>query len=293
MKHLLALLILFQFSAQAQTPFDDITIKTIKITDNIYMLKGAGGNIGLSVGKDEVFIIDDQFAPLSNKIIATIKKLSDKPFKFLVNTHHHGDHTGGNANMANQGATIIAHNNVRHRLKTTPNRQGKFSPEAALPIITFNDKINIFVNGEQVLVFHAENAHTDGDALLYFTNSNVLHTGDTYFNDKYPFIDIKSGGSVNGYINAFKNALLVIDENTAIIPGHGDLSNKADYENYLNVLTTLKKRILEAIKNGKTEDEVASDTSITKPFDDLGMGDGFINSKNIRRTFYKSLKQNH
>jgi glyoxylase-like metal-dependent hydrolase (beta-lactamase superfamily II) len=248
------------------------------------MLEGQGGNIGVSIGDDGVLIIDNQYAYLTKKILAAIKALSDKPIKIVMNTHHHGDHTGGNENMGKLGATIIAHDNVRKRLQEK-------SPKIALPTITFNDKLNVHVNGEQVMIFHIENAHTDGDVLLYFTKSNVLHTGDTFFNGRYPYIDLNSGGSIDGYINAAKAGLMVIDDDTKIIPGHGKLSNKAEYKNYLGILETLKTNMLKAISEGKTEDEAANDNSITKVFDDLGYGSGFVNSERIKRTLYKSLKK--
>lgn len=270
---------------------DEVTIETIKLSDNVYMLIGQGGNIGVSVGEDGVFIIDDQFARLTSKIENAIKKLSDKPFQFLVNTHWHGDHTGGNQNMNNLGAIIIAHNNVRKRLEETPNRDKTMRPKEALPVITFNDKLNIYINGEQVAIFHVDNAHTDGDALIYFTQSNVLHTGDTYFKGRFPYVDLNSGGSVNGYINAVKNGLMIIDSNTKIIPGHGSLSNKEEYSLFLKMLETVKANVLAEIEKGKTEDEVATNTSITKTYDDLGYGSGFINSERFRKTFYKSLKE--
>ncbi len=269
--------------------FDTVKIKTTKLTEHTYMLEGAGGNIGVSVGDDGVFVIDDQFAPLSEKILTAIKTLSDKPLKFLVNTHYHGDHSGGNQNMTNAGATIIAHDNVKKRLEAKQ-RDGSLKPKEALPIITFNDKLNITINGESVAVFHVSNAHTDGDALLYFTESNVLHTGDTYFNGRYPYIDLNSGGSVKGYIEAVKKGLMLIDEDTKIIPGHGKLSNKEAYKDFLKMLETLRTNIQKAIDEGKTEDDVKADKSLTKTYDDLDFGSGFISSEKIRLTFYKSLK---
>ncbi|MBJ6368003.1 MBL fold metallo-hydrolase [Snuella sedimenti] len=277
-------ILLINMSIYAQRNFDNVTIETIKLSNNVYMLMGAGGNIGVSVGDDGVFIIDDQFAPLTTKIVTAIKAINDQPIRFLANTHHHGDHTGGNKNMQNLGAVIIAHHNVRQRLEKDSEREG-------LPVITFNDELNLHINGEQVAIFHTNNAHTDGDALLYFTKSNVLHTGDTYFNGRYPFIDLNSGGSVNGYIEAVKKTLILIDDGTKIIPGHGKLSNKTEYKAFLNMLTTLKENVLEAINQGKTEAEVVSDSSITKTYDDLNYGSGFINSERIRRIFYKSLKE--
>ncbi|WP_040279194.1 MBL fold metallo-hydrolase [Psychroserpens damuponensis] len=286
----LILFFLFGNYANAQR-FDKVEIETIKVSDHVYMLLGAGGNIGISIGDDGIFIIDDQFAPLTKKIHTAIKALSEKDIKFLVNTHHHGDHTGGNENMQKLGATIIAHDNVRQRLETTPKRDGSSEAKAALPIITFNDEMSLHINGEKIGVFHVEHAHTDGDALLYFTESNVLHTGDTYFKDRYPYIDLSSGGSVNGYINAVKLGLQLIDDNTKIIPGHGSLSNKEDYLSFLKMLEDLKSKISEAIKAGKTENDVAMDQTLTKTYDDLQYGTGFINSEKIRRTFYLSLTQ--
>lgn len=289
-KLLLPFLCSFSVLISAQNS-NEITIETIKLSDNVYMLIGQGGNIGVSVGEDDVFIIDDQYAHMSSKIEAAIKKLSDKPFQFLVNTHWHGDHTGGNENMNTLGATIIAHDNVRKRLEETPNRDTSMRPKEALPIITFNDKLNIHINGEQIIIFHVDNAHTDGDALLYFTESNVLHTGDVYFNGRYPYIDLNSGGSVNGYIEAVKQTLMLIDDDTKIIPGHGKLSNKEEYAFFLNMLETIKKNVLAEIENGKTEDEVAANTSITKTYDNLGYSWNFISSKKTRCAFYKSLKE--
>ncbi|MWW26194.1 MBL fold metallo-hydrolase [Algibacter lectus] len=282
----LSLIIFFLFfnvSINAQSKFDKVNIKTTKLSDHIYMLEGSGGNIGVSVGNDGVFIIDTQFAPLTPKILTAIKKLSDQPVKIVANTHHHGDHTGGNKNLGDSGATIIAHENVRKRLLEK-------SAKSAIPVITFNDKLNIQMNNEQVAIFHVENAHTDGDAMLYFTESNVLHTGDTFFNARYPYIDINSGGSINGYINAVKSGLMVVDNDTKIIPGHGNLSNKAEYLTFLNMLETVKAAVLKEIENGKTEDQVSENTSLTKTYDDLGYGDHFINSKKMRRTVYQSLK---
>ena len=280
---LIIIFLLFNVSINAQSKFDKVNIQTTKLSDHIYMLEGSGGNIGVSVGNDGVFIIDTQFAPLTPKILSAIKKISDQPVKIVANTHHHGDHTGGNENLGDMGATIIAHENVRKRLLEN-------SATSAIPVITFNDKLNIQMNNEQVAIFHVENAHTDGDAMLYFTESNVLHTGDTYFNARYPYIDINSGGSINGYINAVKSGLMVVDNDTKIIPGHGNLSNKSEYLTFLNMLETVKAAVLREIENGKTEDEVSANTSLTKTYDNLGYGDHFINSEKMRRTVYQSLK---
>ena len=261
-------------------------IKTHQLTESIYMLEGQGGNIGISVGNDGILMIDSQFAPLTPKILESVRALSDKPIQYLANTHHHHDHTGGNENIHNEGAKIIGHDNVYGRIKANEGQN-----EHYLPTITFNDKLNLHFNGDQIIIFHVDNAHTDGDALLYFMNSNVLHTGDVFFNGRYPYIDLNSGGSVDGYIDAVKSTLMLIDEETKVIPGHGNMSNKSEYEAFLVMLQDLKQIVLKELKSGKTEDEVASNTSLTKTYDDLGFSWNFITSEKIRRTFYKSLKE--
>ena len=283
MKLLKIFMLAFLFFNYQSGMSQEISIVTTKLSDQVYMLVGQGGNIGISIGDDGVFIIDDQFAKITPKITKAIRALSDKPFMFLVNTHYHGDHTGGNENFVKQGVKIIAHENVRKRLI-----DGEAS-ENALPIITFNDRVNVHMNGETVNVYHVEHAHTDGDALIYFSKSNVLHTGDTYFNGRYPYIDLNSGGSVNGYIKAVKMGLSLINENTKIIPGHGKASTKAEYQSFLSMLESLRIAILAEINSGKTEDEVVANSNLTKTYDDLGFGWNFITSKKIRRTFYKSL----
>jgi len=286
MKSLKLFLSLFLVSALATiSAQNNVTIKTIPVSNSVYMLVGQGGNIGVSVGDDGVFVIDDQFAQLTPKILEAIKKLSDKQIQYVVNTHYHGDHTGGNANMKKAGAKIIAHDNVYKRLLEGKATEG-------LPVITFNDKLSVYMNGEKVLVFHTDNAHTDGDAMLYFTESNVLHTGDNYFHKRYPYIDVNSGGSINGYINAVKRALMVIDENTKIIPGHGDLSNKAEYASFLEMLIKLRANVQAEVDKGKSEVEIVANSAITKEYDDLSYSWNFINSEKIRRAIYKSLSSN-
>lgn len=274
-----ALFLLFVLFGHTQ----DVTIKTTQVSNNVYMLVGQGGNIGISVGEDGVFIIDDQFARITPQITAAIKTLSDQPLQFLVNTHYHGDHTGGNENFVKQGVKIIAHENVRKRLI-----EGARS-KASLPIITFNDRVNVHMNGEDVKIYHVEHAHTDGDALLYFTKSNVLHTGDTYFHKRYPYIDVKSGGSIDGYINAVKKSLSLINEDTKIIPGHGGVSNKSELSSFLTMIMDLRSRVQVEIDQGKSEDDIATNKSITKQYDDLGYSWNFISSEKIRRAIYQSL----
>lgn len=264
----------------------EVIIKTHQLTETIFMLEGRGGNIGISVGEDGVFMIDSQFAPFTPKIHDAIKTLSDKPISFLANTHHHDDHTGGNENISNLGANIIAHDNVYKRVKNNT-KQG----DNALPTITFNDKLSLYINGEQVMAIHFDNAHTDGDSMLYFTESNVLHTGDVFFHNRYPYIDLNSGGSIDGYIAAVKKILILIDEETIIIPGHGNISNKKEYLTFLSMLEDLRSKVLAEIKKGKTEDEVVSNETLTNAYDNLNYDCCFISSEKIRRTIYKSLKE--
>lgn len=271
----------------------EVIIKPIKVKDNIYMLKGQGGNIGLFIGEDGAFMIDDQFARLTPKILKAIKSITDKPVVYLINTHWHGDHTGGNENMSKEGAVIVSHENVRKRMSVENVVRGKkkpASPKEALPVITFSKDMMVHFNGEDVLVSHVHNAHTDGDAHVYFTSSNVLHMGDTYFQGKFPYIDLSSGGSINGYIAAIDKALIMADDKTVIIPGHRGLSNRKELLSYKEMLVTLRDRVQVEIEKGKTLKEVKEDKSITKEYAEE-YGNWFISAEGIRETIYKSLKE--
>ncbi|RKS55783.1 glyoxylase-like metal-dependent hydrolase (beta-lactamase superfamily II) [Gillisia mitskevichiae] len=282
-----ALSVMISFSAFAFQEMEDVKIEVIPVNDNIYMLVGAGGNIGVSIGEDGVFMIDDQFAPLSEKILASIKTLSEKSVKYLVNTHHHGDHTGGNSNFEKQGTLIFAHENVRRRLK----EDEKNTDQSGLPVITFDHKMQLHLNGDDIMAVHVHNAHTDGDALIYFPKSNVLHTGDTFFNGMFPYIDLKSGGSVAGDLEAAKTGLMLINENTKIIPGHGAMASYADYENYLKMLEGIHANVKTAIAEGKSREQIIADESLTNDFiTDAAAEKAFINGPKIRGTYYDSLK---
>jgi len=284
---LVAFSLLLSTSVFAFQDMKDIQIEVIPVNENIYMLKGAGGNIGVSIGEDGVFMIDDQYEQMSSKIEEAIKSLSDQPVKYLVNTHHHGDHTGGNSNFEKKETLIFAHENVRKRLK----EDDKNTEQSGLPIITFDHKMQLHLNGDDILVVHVHNAHTDGDALIYFPNSNVLHTGDTFFNGMFPYIDLKSGGSVAGDIEAARAGLLLINASTKIIPGHGPLASYADYEKYLNMLEGIQTNVNAAIKEGKSREEILADESLTKDYiTDAAAEKSFINGPKIRGTYYDSLK---
>ena len=248
-------------TAFAQGRFDNVQIETVKVSDNVYMLVGSGGNIGLSIGEDGAFMIDDQFAPLTEKILAAVRKLTDQPVRFLVNTHWHGDHVGGNENMGEAGAIIVAHENVRERMSTENfmeafNRTVPASPKAALPVVTFTDAMTFHWNGDDIHVLHVDPAHTDGDSIIHFRNANVLHTGDTFFNGMYPFIDVSSGGSIDGMIAAADTALKLCNDKTRIIPGHGELADADDLRAYRAMLQAVRDRVRPLVDAGKTREEV-------------------------------------
>ncbi len=283
---LLVLSLFFSTSLFAFQDMREVTIEVIPVSENVYMLKGRGGNIGVSVGNDGVFMIDDQFAPLTPKILEAVKSISEHPVKFVVNTHYHGDHTGGNSNFEKEGALILAHENVRKRLK-----EDEKNPEGAgLPIVTFDSKLQLHLNGDDIMAVHVHNAHTDGDALIYFPKSNVLHTGDTFFNGMFPYIDLKSGGSVNGDIEAAKTGLMLINEETKIIPGHGPLASYEDYSNYLKMLEGIRDNVLAALKEGKSREAILADESLTSAYiTDSAAEKAFINGPKIRGTYYDSL----
>lgn len=241
--------------------FAAVEIKTQKVAEGIYMLTGEGGNIGVSVGADGVFMIDDQFAPLSEKIKAAVAALSDQPIRFLINTHWHYDHTGGNELLAGEGVVIVAHHNVRKRMSVDTEIAAfgsvvPASPKAALPALTFNDNLTLHLNGDEARVIHYKNSHTDGDSLIHFVNANVIHTGDLWFNGLYPFMDISSGGSVSGAIKTIKAILALADDDTRIIPGHGPLGDKQAMRDYLVMLETVSGRMTKLIAAGKSIDEI-------------------------------------
>lgn len=281
----LSLALLLTTISVAQGRFDNVEITVKEVSDHIYMLQGAGGNIGISTGEDGVFMIDDQFAPLSDKITAAIKTISPQPVKFLVNTHFHGDHSGGNANFEAAGAMIVAHDNVRKRLS-----ENEKTANAGLPVITFSEDATFYQNGDDVFLTHVHNAHTDGDALVYFVQSNVLHTGDTFFNGRFPFIDINRGGSIAGDIAAAKKGLMLINDETKIIPGHGALAIKADYQKYHDMLVTVYTEVKKAALENVSLEEVTAMEAITSPFfTDAETAKDFISGPKFRSTVYKSI----
>jgi cyclase len=270
--------LLVAFGAPAQD-FSKVEIKATRLTDSIYMLTGAGGNIGLGVGDDAVFVIDDQYAPLGDRISAAIARITPKPVKFILNTHWHGDHTGGNENFAKTGTLIVAHDNVRKRMSTEQfieafGMRTPPSPPAALPVVTFDSAVSFHLNGEDIRAIHMPHAHTDGDAIVHFIRSDVIHMGDVQFNGMYPFIDTDSGGSVEGVIAACDKVLAIAGEKTKIIPGHGPLSNKQELKAYRDMLGVVSGRVKALAAQGKKVEEIVA-ANPTAEFD-AQWGNGFL-----------------
>jgi len=266
-------------AALAQTDFSKYEVQAIKLTDTVYMLTGAGGNLGVSAGEDTVFLIDDQYAPMTEKITAAIRKISAKPVQFVLNTHWHGDHSGGNENFGKAGSIIVAHDNVRKRMSVeqfieTFNMRTPPAPKAALPVITFAGATTFHLNGDEIRAIHMPNAHTDGDTIVHFLRNDVVHMGDIYFNGMYPFIDDASGGSVEGVIAACDKVDAIANDNTKVIPGHGPLSNKAGLKAYRDMLATVSGRIKDMIRQGKKLEEITA-ANLTADLD-AQWGKGFI-----------------
>lgn len=288
-------MLVLSYSSAYSQEFDKVEISTIKVSENIYMLQGAGGNIGVCVGDDGVFMIDDQFAPLTAKIKSAIAKLSSKKVRFVINTHWHYDHVGGNENMGEAGAVIVAHQNVRKRMSTDQfmeffNKKVPTAPKTALPVITFTRDITFHLNDEETRIFHAKEAHTDGDAIVFFEKSNVIHTGDIYFSGMYPFIDKSSHGSVDGMIKAARHILDIIDDDTKVIPGHGPLSNKAELAVFVEMLVSLRAKMSAYISNGKTLEEIKQ-IGLSKDLDPK-WGGGFLSPDKFTQILYEDLSRN-
>ncbi len=269
-----------------------VTYKTTDLGAGIYMLEGRGGNVGFSVGADGILVIDDQFGNNVEGVIAQIRKISDAPISYVLNTHWHGDHAGGNEAMHKEGAMIVAHDNVRLRMKsggTIFGRNVPASPAVALPTLTFSHSQTFHWNEHEIHLFHSPNSHTDGDALIHFRDANVIHTGDTFFALNYPFIDLSSGGSIDGFIATLKQVASIADDETKIIPGHGPLSTKQDIETMIEVMSEARATVQTLLDQGKSEADIIA----LDPLKTLSetYGQGFINGERMTTIIIKSLSK--
>jgi cyclase len=282
---LLLLLVFVGPALFAQQNFDTVKIRPVKVADNIYMLKGSGGNIGLLTGAEGNLLIDDQYAPLSEKIKAAVQSLNNGAIKYVINTHIHGDHTGGNENFKKDGVTLIAQDHVRSRMlkeQYNPVRKTTTPPRdpMALPVITFEDHLSVHFDNEELEVIHFNHgSHTDGDAIIHFKKANVFHMGDVFVRYGYPFIDGGNGGSITGFIKVLDLALAMIDDKAVIIPGHGELATKADVKVFRDRLVDIHDQIAAAVKKGKKVEEIPA-LGITDKYD-AEWGKGFLKGKDF------------
>lgn len=281
--------------AAAQQDYSKVEIKVERVAPGVAVLFGAGGNIGLSYGEDGNVIINDQFAPLVPKIEAAVKSVDPDPVRFVINTHWHGDHTGGNEAFGRAGAVIVAHDNVRRRMSVdTFSRQMdqtlKATPKAGLPVVTFAQGVTFHLNGDDIQVTHVDNAHTDGDSLVYWSKANVIHMGDTFFfKATYPFIDRESGGSIDGMIAAAKTGLGIVKPGGKVIPGHGPVATREDLAAYHAMLVDLRAKVAAGIRAGRTKAQVIA-SKPTAPYDGKVATDGFIKPDRFVETMYDELK---
>ena len=294
MKFLFAVLALLAFGslAAAQDDLSKVEIKATKVNGNIYMLEGAGGNIGVSVGEDGILIVDDEFAPLADKIRAALKNLGEGKLRFILNTHWHGDHTGGNA-LLGRDAPIIAHDNVRKRLSTEQRLEFfkqtvPASPKEALPVITFDQSLSVHFNGEEIRVIHFPHGHTDGDSVIFFTKSNVVHMGDDFFAGRFPFVDLDSGGSVQGLLKNIGDIIPKLPEGTKLIPGHGPISTIDDLKAYHRMLIETTEVVRKKIAAKQPLDQIKKEGL---PAEWKSWGEGFIKTDQWIELLYRSLSK--
>jgi cyclase len=278
----------------AQQNFDTVQIRTVKVADGVYMLMGSGGNIGVSAGPNGVILIDDQYAPLTDKIKAAVAAINPGPIRFLLNTHWHPDHSGGNENLGRGGVVIVAHENVRRRMSVEQfiaafGWKVPASPEGALPVVTFTHAVTFYLNGDSISGFHVPPAHTDGDAIVYFRHANVVHMGDIYFEGMYPFIDVASGGSVDGVIAAVDRVLGMTGRDTKVIPGHGPLSSRSELEAYRGMLVTVRDRVRALVRQGKTLAQVQAAEPAAEY--DVTWGRGFLRPEQFVEILYSDLSR--
>ncbi len=280
--------------AESQLPPPDTSVRAEKLAEGLHVLFGNGGNMALSIGTDATFLVDDQYAPMTPSIQKTVADLGAPPVKFVLNTHWHGDHTGGNENLGKAGAVIVAHDKVRERMSVPQvieflHRSVPASPAAALPVITFNDTATFHLNGDEIRAVHVPRAHTDGDVLVHFRKANVIHAGDTFFNGSYPFIDVDSGGSVAGLIACVDRIIGLADDQTKIIPGHGPVASRSDAKAYRAMLVTTTGRIAELVKQGLDADAIVA-AAPTADHDER-WASGFIDGERFTRMVVRAFEK--
>lgn len=279
-------------SVSAQQEMSGVEIKIERLVPGVAVLSGAGGNIGLSYGEDGNILVDDQFAPLTDKIAAAVASLDPRPVRFVINTHWHSDHTGGNENFGRRGAVILAHDNVRARMSVDGflaalNRKVPASPRVALPVVTFADGITLHLNGDTLQIVHVATAHTDGDSIVHWQKANVLHMGDNFFHRiSFPFVDLSSGGSIDGAIAAVNRGLKLANDTTRIIPGHGPMATRSDLLAYRNMLVDIRGKVAAGLKAKRTLAQIQA----SKPAMRYGMPNGFMKPDDFVKTIYESLR---
>ncbi len=265
--------------AAQQQDFSKVEIKTQKVAGNVYMLEGSGGNIGVSAGPDGMLIIDDQFAPLADKIKTALKSLNSGQLKFLLNTHHHGDHTGGNE-IFGKDTLIVAHTNVRKRLES--------KPKEAQPVVTYDKSISVHFNGEEVQAMYFANGHTDNDSIIYFTKSNVAHFGDTFSPGRFPFVDLSGGGDVDGLVSSLSEAIKRLPADVKIIPGHGPVLTLEDVKSYRDMIADTADIVRKQMAAGKTMDQIKAQGMPDKY---KNLGTGFVKTDTWIQVIYNSLSK--
>lgn len=296
MRPLLLIAILIATINTAPAQDKKVEFKTFQLSDTIYMLMGRGGNVGISTGEDGLYIIDDQVRPVTAQLLQAIRKISDKPIRFVINTHYHADHTGGNETIGSAGAVIIAHENIRKRMTTEQVSifMDKTTPpyaKAALPVVTFNDRMSLHLNGETATAYYVANGHTDGDSIIHFPVSNVIHMGDMYFNGMYPYVDLDAGGSVQGMVEAADLALSMADESTRVIPGHGPLAMAEDLKAYRDFLIKASTNVQALIDQDMNLEQIIA----AKPTEewDEALGKVWITPPQFVTFIYNSLENIH
>jgi glyoxylase-like metal-dependent hydrolase (beta-lactamase superfamily II) len=292
------LLIAILFATISSTPAEEkkVEFKTFQLSDTVYMLMGRGGNVGISTGEDGLYIIDDQVRPVTKELLQAIRKISDKPIRFVINTHYHADHTGGNETIGGAGAIIIAHDNIHKRMTTEQvsifmNSTTPPYAKAALPVVTFNDRMSLHLNGETATAYYVANGHTDGDSIIHFPASNVIHMGDMFFNGMYPYVDLDAGGSIEGMVNAAGLALSMANESTRIIPGHGQLAMTEDLKNYRDFLIKASTNVQALIDQDMNLQQIIA----SKPTEewDEALGKIWIKPAQFVTFIYNSLEDIH